>query len=94
MVVDPKPMVGDPAYDLWPMASQLGQPFRAADPAAALAENLRVIADAAEVDFSRAARWARARTGLNVSWFLAEGDTQRAAAEATALMAWSEVVGS
>lgn len=92
-VIDPKPLVGDPAYDLWPLVSQLGHPYEAANPRAVLAEQLSIAADAAEVDRTRAARWAFARTGLNVSWYLAEREPGRAEREASALIAWASVSG-
>jgi streptomycin 6-kinase len=89
--IDPKPLVGDPAYDLWPLVSQLGRPYESAHPAAVLAEQLAIAADAAEVDPGRAGRWAFARTGLNVSWYLADGSPAQAAKESTALKAWATV---
>jgi streptomycin 6-kinase len=90
--IDPKPLVGDPAYDLWPLVSQLGRPYESAHPAAVLAEQLAIAADAAEVDPVRAGRWAFARTGLNVSWYLADGEPGQAAKESAALKAWATVV--
>ncbi|HEY5320541.1 MAG TPA: aminoglycoside phosphotransferase family protein [Galbitalea sp.] len=91
--IDPKPLVGDPAYDLWPLVSQLGRPYESAHPATVLAEQLAIAADAAEVDPGRAARWAFARTGLNVSWYLADGLPAEAAKESEGLKAWATVIG-
>ena len=80
-VVDPKPMHGDPAFDAWPLAAQLGTHPR---------QNLLVVADAAGVDPARAARWAFARTGVNVTWYLAAGDDALAEREVAALRSWEE----
>lgn len=93
VAIDPKPLVGDAAYDLWPLVSQVGLPFAMAEPQRRLAEYLAIAADAAEVDVGRAARWGWARAGLNVSWLLAEGNADAAAAEARALRAWAAVSG-
>jgi streptomycin 6-kinase len=90
-VVDPKPLIGDPCYDLWPLVSQIGAPYEASDPVAALADQLTIAADAAGVDRTRAALWAFARTGLNVSWYLADGMPAQAEREAAALRAWATV---
>jgi len=93
VAIDPKPLVGDAAYDLWPLVSQLGSPFAASEPHHRLGEHLAIAADAAEVDAGRAARWGWARSGLNVSWLLAEGHEDAAAAEARALRSWAAVAG-
>jgi streptomycin 6-kinase len=90
-VVDPKPLLGDSCYDLWPLVSQIGAPYDASDAAAALAEQLTIAADAARVDGARAALWAFARTGLNVSWYLADDMPAQAEREAVALRAWEIV---
>jgi streptomycin 6-kinase len=91
MVVDPKPLVGDPAFDLWPLIAQIGSPFTAADPEAQLRANLLAACDAGELDPGRVARWGAARTGLNVSWYLAAGEPENAAAEAHSLKTWRAV---
>jgi len=79
-VVDNKPMHGDPAFDVWPLAAQLGPNLEAQLAAAAVA---------ADVDAERATHWAFARTGITVSWYLADGDTKAADSEAKALKRWS-----
>jgi streptomycin 6-kinase len=91
VVVDPKPLVGDPAYDLWPLIAQIGNPFAAPDPVARLRDNLLVACGAAELDPARVARWGAARTGLNVSWYLAAGDAESAASDARSLRTWRSV---
>ena len=90
-VIDPKPMTGDPCYDLWPLVSQLGSPFTATDPVAALTDQLTHAADSAGLDPVRCARWAFARSGLNVSWYLAEDEHDYAAADAGRLRHWVTV---
>ena len=101
-VIDPNPLVGDPAFDLWPLITQLGDPLGARD--ALERGSLRVDHDALlhAVEFAalhtgyearRLARWALARTGLNVSWYLQDGDHARAALEIEALDAWRRQLG-
>jgi streptomycin 6-kinase len=92
VVVDPKPLVGDPAYDLWPLVTQIGAPYSSANPAATLERQVALAAEASAVDPGRAAAWSFARTGLNVSWYLHDGEPALAAENAVALGAWAEVI--
>lgn len=89
VAIDPKPMTGDACFDLWPLVSQLGSPFTRADPVAALARQLTAAAAASGCDPVRSARWAFARTGLNVTWYLQERNTELAAADVAALRVWA-----
>ncbi len=91
VVVDPKPMVGDPSFDLWPLIAQLGSPFGAGRAPELLAARLALGADEAGVDPVRAARWSFARTGLNVSWYLEEQNLALAARDADELRVWAGV---
>jgi streptomycin 6-kinase len=104
MTVDPKPLVGDRAYDLWPLISQVGvhhvgdhqidAPYMTVDGAPApgrLEDHLLIAASAAEVDPEQTARWAFARTALSVTWLLEAGFESRAARDCTALQAWASV---
>ncbi len=90
-VIDPKPMVGDPSYDLWPLVGQLGDPFRHGDAADRLTVSLQLAAAEAGCDVVRAARWAAARSALNVTWYLEERDRARASVDAAELKVWAEV---
>lgn len=89
VTIDPKPMRGDAAFDLWPLVSQLGS----GSDAAALERRLLLAASVAGIDPERAARWAFARSALNISWMRADGsekDVQRAIRETGA---WRAVSG-
>jgi streptomycin 6-kinase len=69
-IIDPKPMLGDPAYDLWPLVSQLGTPFESVD---SLRRQVDIAADAASVDPARVAAWSFALAGINLTWNLEHG---------------------
>ena len=95
VAVDPKAMIGDPAYDLWPLVNQLGCPTDRPDPQGTLARQRAIAAGAAGaagVDPVRAARWPFARSALNVCWYLDELQPRLAARDAELLRAWSGVL--
>ena len=64
-VIDPKPLVGDPAFDLWPLLEQVGVPSEA---------SLALLARITGYPPDRIARWCFARAGLNVTWLLDDVD--------------------
>ncbi len=90
-VIDPKPMRGDAAFDLWPLVSQLGSPWSQAHPETVLADQLRLVTGITDVDYDRAARWGFARAALNVSWFLDEQDGRAALAALREARSWQRV---
>ena len=87
-VIDPKPIVGDPAFDLWPLLEQVGHPSRA---------SLELVARTTGYPIDRLARWAHARAGLNVTWFLDDvdepPDTMMAAAAVDRMRFWRDLSG-
>nr|WP_241732172.1 aminoglycoside phosphotransferase family protein [Galbitalea soli] len=94
LAIDPKPLLGDPAYDLWPLIAQLGHPFESHDPVATIRAHLERACRAAGCAPERVARWSRARTGLNVSWYLAQGDPAQARQAAFELSVWNRLLGA
>ena len=68
VAIDPKPMRGDPAYDLWPLLEQIDPPFRAAHPARVLRERIALLADHTGLDAPRIAGWALARSVESALW--------------------------
>ncbi|MBX3099753.1 MAG: phosphotransferase [Salinibacterium sp.] len=92
--IDPKPMRGDPAFDLWPLVSQLGSPWRDAQPERILAEQLQFVAELAGIEVRRAARWGFARAALTLSWFLDEQDARAALVALREAKAWRAVSGA
>jgi streptomycin 6-kinase len=91
-LIDPKPLVGDPAFDLWQLVAQLGSPLETDDPAAAFAATLRLVSEATGRDARRIARWGFARAGIDVTWAIADGDTVEAREQVEALRAWRAVL--
>lgn len=89
--IDPKPVRGDPAFDLWPLVSQLGDPWSDENPGRVLLDQLRVVAQLAGIDSRRAAHWGFARAALSISWFLDAQDARSALAAMREATAWRTV---
>ncbi|SEE18258.1 streptomycin 6-kinase [Ruania alba] len=68
LAIDPKPMAGDPGYDLWPLLSQLDQPFRYPDPPAEIAARVRLAETTLGVPARRICEWALARSVESILW--------------------------
>lgn len=68
VAIDPKPVRGDPAYDLWPLLEQVDPPLRTSDPARVLAERTALLADELAIEGSRIAAWAFARCTESALW--------------------------
>lgn len=82
LAIDPKPLVGDPAYELWPVLSQIDDPFRYPDPVAVLLPRLHRASAALGLEPRRVAAWALARTVESVLWKLDTWPTPEGQAEA------------
>ena len=94
LAIDPKPMHGDPAFDLWPLLEQLGDPRSHTDPTALLTTHLEGVAATIGCDPARAARWAFARSVLNVSWYLADGNRDATESSVREVQAWARISGT
>lgn len=68
LAIDPKPMIGDPGYDPWPLVSQIDDPFAHPDPRRVLAERFALVGDVLGEDASRLAAWAFAREAESALW--------------------------
>ncbi len=73
LAIDPKPMIGDPAYDPWPMLSQMGSPFDDPDAAGVLGARCRLFAELIEEPVERLLAWSVARTVESALWTLDRG---------------------
>jgi streptomycin 6-kinase len=74
LVIDAKPMIGDPAYDVWPLISQIDDPFAHDDAQSVLAERMSLVAGMVGEDVRRLAAWALAREIELALWSLAHPD--------------------
>lgn len=84
-VIDPKPLAGDPAFDPWPLVEQLGAPWQQRDPVTVIVRNATVFCELTGIDRERLLRWAFARCGLNLTWYLEDDEFEHAAREADKL---------
>jgi streptomycin 6-kinase len=73
LAIDPKPVRGDPAFDLPPVVLQTGDLLAAPDPAAELVRRLDRVGAATGVDRGRIRAWALARSVEIVVWQQAKG---------------------
>jgi streptomycin 6-kinase len=76
LVIDAKPMIGDPAYDVWPLVAQVDNPFRHDDAERVLSERMALVAGMVGEDVRRLAAWALAREVEAALWSLAHPDAQ------------------
>lgn len=72
--IDPKPMVGDPAFDPWPLVSQLGWPLAGPEPTRVMGERTKALADQLDVPAERITAWGLARDVEAGLWRISEGD--------------------
>ena len=92
LAIDPKPMRGDPAYDLWPLLEQVDDPFAHADPVAVLRARVRTVAG--DLDADRIAAWGFARSTESAFWVwdvLDDEPVARSILEQAAL--WARLAG-
>ncbi|QCR44152.1 hydroxyurea phosphotransferase [Curtobacterium sp. SGAir0471] len=73
LVIDPKPMVGDPAYDLCPLLVQVDDPFRGAEPLRVVRERVAVLADVTGESADRITAWCTARLVESALWSVSRG---------------------
>lgn len=61
-------MIGDLAWDPWPLITQIGDWAEAVTPAAVLVERSRLVADLTGLDAARIAAWSTARGVESALW--------------------------
>jgi streptomycin 6-kinase len=74
LAIDPKPMVGDPAYDPWPMLEQIDDPFAYPDPVAVLRTRVARLAALLGLEPDRIIAWSVARRVETALWAAHHGD--------------------
>ena len=88
LAIDPKPLVGDPAFEPVQLLTQRGGRIVEPSAPADVAERLEIIADMCGVDATRVGRWAIARCAEWSMWSWERGDTVDAAIAYT----WARVL--
>lgn len=93
LAIDPKPMVGDPGYDPWPLLTQLDEPFELDAPGPVLARRYALVADAVGEDPQRLLAWSVARTVESALWFAAMGEVADGAEEMAQAAVLADLAG-
>jgi streptomycin 6-kinase len=75
LAIDPKPMMGDPGYDPWPLFAQVDDPFRYRQPSL-LSERVALLADELALDRDRVVAWMIARAVENALYDVNRGYPQ------------------
>ncbi|QUH04926.1 phosphotransferase [Saccharopolyspora erythraea] len=76
LAIDPKPMIGDPAYDPWPLLEQIDDPFDHDDPGVPLKERFALVADVLGEDVRRLQAWSVARQVETALWCVEHGEAK------------------
>jgi streptomycin 6-kinase len=74
LVIDPKPMLGDPGYDLCPLLMQVDDPFGHDDPGAVLTGRVDALADITSEPVDRILAWSVARLVEAGLWYVSRGE--------------------
>ena len=74
LAIDPKPLIGDPAYDPWSLVAQLDWPFRRADALTVMRQRIRQLATLLDLLPERIAAWGIARDVEGGLWAASEGN--------------------
>ena len=83
LVIDPKPMIGDPGYDLCPLLLQVDDPFAHPDPAAILSDRVDLVANAIDLPSERILAWCLARCVESALWYAARSEVDNGTNEMT-----------
>ncbi len=68
IAIDPKAVIGDLTWDLWPLVTQVGDWATTTPAAGRLAERARLVSDLAGLDGARIAAWSTARGIESALW--------------------------
>lgn len=74
LLIDAKPMVGDPGYDVAPLVLQLASPLEHPHPVQTLRWRYALLADALSVPPERLVAWSIARTVESALWYASRDD--------------------
>lgn len=91
-LIDPKPMIGDTAFDLAPLLNEIGRPVLRPHSPDVLWRFTRVAAERLGIEAGRIARWSRYRSALDVAWYLEDDAVPEVRRSVAALRSWDRVV--
>lgn len=74
LVIDPKPMLGDPGYDLCPLLMQVDDPFARAEPGDVLRDRVDLVADLTGEPADRVLAWSLARLVEAALWYVSRSE--------------------
>ncbi|MFC0622491.1 aminoglycoside phosphotransferase family protein [Kribbella deserti] len=76
VVIDPKPLAGDPAFELLPaLTNRRDDLFATGDPASAIRRRFDLLLDVTGIDRARALGWTQARLLQNALWDIEDEET-------------------
>jgi streptomycin 6-kinase len=77
LAIDPKPLAGDPAFELMPAVwNRWDDLVATGDLSQAIRDRFDLMLDVTGIDRDRALAWTAGRILQNVLWFTADGDTR------------------
>ena len=93
LTIDAKPMVGDPAYDPWSLATQVDEWPDGPDDLARLGARFQVIADVTGESFERMLGWSCARSVESALWHASLSEPDGVAASMRWARAFADIGG-
>lgn len=92
LIIDPKPMIGDPGYDLSPLLLQVDNPFTHADPIPILRDRVELVAATIDVPADRLLSWSLARCVESALWYADRGEVEAGGKNLTTAAAIAEMI--
>lgn len=93
LVVDAKPMVGDPGYDPWPLLAQVDPPFNTPGQESVLKGRSELFGDIADEPPQRLLAWAVARSVESALWNVSRGDLEAGTDDMAEAAVFARVAG-
>ncbi|MDA0566643.1 aminoglycoside phosphotransferase family protein [Streptomonospora sp. S1-112] len=93
LAIDPKPMVGDPGYDVWPLVTQVDAPMAYPDPVPVLRRRFALCAEILGEPAERLAAWSAARAVESAFDRFNRDDAEGGSADLTQASALARVAG-
>lgn len=86
-------MTGDPAYDPWPLLTQIDDPFEHPDPRPVLRERYALVAEVLGEDPARLFAWSVARGVESALWSADHDDVEGGAEELAEIRVLADLAG-